>query len=245
MPTLTPQGEEAVNDVSRRFQLSRDSVIHLLEALRRGRGTMAQFQCVEFGSGQWMQGGMTMVGDMFNHSLKARVNEVFNELANAMSRDELFTKEPECPGGTWWPGELGSPVSTGSQNQMRYAVFPGTRRLAVERQGEVTVYDTGKHQIGGVSQQQGASSSVVFSSQLGSFPADSLPVVSGKKEEQSNIPGKAESPPSAPLPASPQAKTDAPSDVAATLRKLAELHAEGLLTDEEFAAKRKQVIDRI
>ena len=34
-------------------------------------------------------------------------------------------------------------------------------------------------------------------------------------------------------------------DVAAILRKLASLHDEGLLTDEEFAAKRAQVIARI
>jgi hypothetical protein len=46
------------------------------------------------------------------------------------------------------------------------------------------------------------------------------------------------------------AGTRAPSaqqqdDVAATLRKLAGLHDEGLLTDEEFAAKRAEVIARI
>jgi hypothetical protein len=34
-------------------------------------------------------------------------------------------------------------------------------------------------------------------------------------------------------------------DVAAVLRKLASLHDEGLLTDEEFAAKRAEVIARI
>jgi hypothetical protein len=34
-------------------------------------------------------------------------------------------------------------------------------------------------------------------------------------------------------------------DVAATLRKLSSLHAEGLLTDDEFAAKRAEVIARL
>jgi hypothetical protein len=34
-------------------------------------------------------------------------------------------------------------------------------------------------------------------------------------------------------------------DVAAVLRKLASLHDEGLLTDDEFAAKRVEVIARI
>jgi hypothetical protein len=36
---------------------------------------MAQFNHPEFaGSGQWMQGGMLMLGDMFNHALKGRVD---------------------------------------------------------------------------------------------------------------------------------------------------------------------------
>ncbi len=36
-----------------------------------------------------------------------------------------------------------------------------------------------------------------------------------------------------------------PDDVAATLRTLASLHDRGLLTDEEFTAKRAEVIVRI
>jgi hypothetical protein len=43
-------------------------------------------------------------------------------------------------------------------------------------------------------------------------------------------------------PAPPAQQQD---DVAAVLRKLASLHDEGLLTDEEFAAKRAEVIARI
>ena len=43
--------------------------------------------------------------------------------------------------GQWWPGDLGSPSSSGGQNNIRYAVFPGARRLAVEIDGQTTVYD--------------------------------------------------------------------------------------------------------
>jgi hypothetical protein len=43
-------------------------------------------------------------------------------------------------------------------------------------------------------------------------------------------------------PAEPAPQQD---DVAVVLRKLASLHGEGLLTDEEFAAKRAEVIARI
>jgi hypothetical protein len=39
----------------------------LLFAVSAGGGTLAQFDHAELGgSGQWMSGGMTMVGDMFN-----------------------------------------------------------------------------------------------------------------------------------------------------------------------------------
>jgi Short C-terminal domain len=44
------------------------------------------------------------------------------------------------------------------------------------------------------------------------------------------------------------ARSDLPSSfsrTAATLRTLASLHDEGLLTDEEYAAKRAEVISRI
>ena len=46
-------------------------------------------------------------------------------------------------------------------------------------------------------------------------------------------------------PPAAQQPQPAQEDTAATLRKLADLHREGLLTDEEYAAKRAEVIARI
>ena len=60
---------------------------------------------------------------------------------------------------------------------MRYAFFPATRRLAIELGGRLTVYDTGDHQIGGVSQQQGSGASLTFTSQHGLVRVADLPVV--------------------------------------------------------------------
>jgi len=74
----------------------------------------------------------------------------------------------------WWPQELGEPSSSGAQNNMRYAFFPQRRRLLVERDGSKSVYDTAEHQITGVSQQSGQSSSLVFTSQSGPVVLDSL-----------------------------------------------------------------------
>ena len=52
---------------------SADAVMTLLQALLNSKGTMAQFDHRELGgAGQWMPGGMTMVGDMFNHGLRRR-----------------------------------------------------------------------------------------------------------------------------------------------------------------------------
>ncbi|MEA3370017.1 MAG: SHOCT domain-containing protein, partial [Campylobacterota bacterium] len=180
MQKLTPQGQSLVNDLCARYNLSTDAVIHMIIAVNNGGGTMAQFNSPELGGGgQWMQGGMTMVGDMFNNGLKMTVDNLCGEISNALLTTEVF---PVIPAGTpgsnqWWPTDLGAPFSSGGQNNSRYAVFPN--RLAVETDGEVTVYDTLDHNVGGVSQQQGGDNSLTFSSQYGTISVASLPVVLG------------------------------------------------------------------
>jgi len=181
MQQLTPEGQNIVNDLSRRYNLSQDTIVYMIGAVNNGGGTMAQFNAPELGgSGQWMRGGMTMVGDMFNYGLKNTVNNLCSEISNALANTIIF---PMAPAGTpasnqWWPTNLGTPFSSGGQNNIRYAVFPN--RLAVEVNGEVTVYDTLDNNIGGVSQQQGSNSSLTFSSQYGTISVSSLPIVSGK-----------------------------------------------------------------
>jgi hypothetical protein len=86
--------------------------------------------------------------------------------------------EPLQPGlageRPWWPGGLGTPSSAGGQNDVRYAYFPGSRRLAIERGGTVAVYDTANHHITGVSQSQGARSELMFSTSEGNVPLHEL-----------------------------------------------------------------------
>ena len=75
----------------------------------------------------------------------------------------------------WWPDGLNQPGSSGAQNGLRYAFFPHQRRLAIERNGRVTQYDTGDHRIRGVSQQrQGAGGLPRFTSQHGEIDIASL-----------------------------------------------------------------------
>ena len=63
-----------------------------------------------------------------------------------MGNCSLFVPDPR---NNWYPSELGAPTSSGSQNNVRYAYFAGSQRLAVETGGGVWVYDTLDHQIGG------------------------------------------------------------------------------------------------
>ncbi len=86
--------------------------------------------------------------------------------------------KPMAPMEQWWPDELGQPNSIGSQNDLRYAYFADSRRLAVQRGGKTTLYDTGEHRIGGVSQQQqNNDGGATFTSQIGDVRLEDLKVV--------------------------------------------------------------------
>ena len=85
MATLTPEGEKIVAALADRYSVGVDAVKMMLDAVARGGGSMAQFNLPEFGgNGQWMRGGMTMVGDMFNNSMKATVDNLCNDLSRAL-----------------------------------------------------------------------------------------------------------------------------------------------------------------
>lgn len=256
MTRLTPAGQNIVSDVACRYNISQDAVIHMLIAVNNGAGTMAQFNCPELGgSGQWMMGGMTMVGDMFNHGLQATVDNLCTELSSALSNNQMFPPAPRGQMGgasQWWPADLGVPSSSGGQNNIRYAVFPN--RLAVALQGNVTVYDTLDHQIGGVSQQQGGDTSLTFSSQYGTVSVNSLPIISGPGLSQKPNTNFAEPPPrdrinSSPSPppihqGSPDGTEDG-TEVVGLIEKLSALHDAGALSNEEFNAKKAELLSRI
>ncbi len=246
MQKLTDQGQQLVNDISSRYGLSHEAVVHMLVAVNNGGGSMAQFNCPELGgSGQWMRGGMIMVGDMFNNNLKATVDNLCNELANGLANFQVF---PPIPAGSkysnqWWPQDLGSPFSSGAQNDIRYAIFPN--RLAIDYSGTVTVYDTLDHQIGGVSQQQGGISSLTFSSQYGMVAVASLPVVSGPGLPKADNTSFTDSP----APMSNEAQSQIPQstedDVVGLIEKLSRLHEDGVLSKDEFQTKKNELLQRL
>jgi hypothetical protein len=193
-----------------------------------------------------MRGGMTMVGDMFNYGLKNTVNNLCAELSTILANHQVFQPLPQGTGGgnNWWPGDLGSPSSSGSQNNIRYAFFPQARRLAVQRDGQVTVFDTLDHNIGGVSQQQGGGSSLTFTSQYGTLSTLNLPLVSGPGLQQGN-PTNFAAPPAPPAPVYQPPQQQQSGELMALLEKLGQLRDAGILTPEEFAAKKTDLLNRL
>ena len=262
---LTPEGLRRVTDVAKRHGVSLDAALALLGALAQGNGQQAQFNHPELGGmGQWSQGGMIMVGDMFNHGLKARVDALCNELAGLLRSQPLTNVEggqvqSQSQGGgsvslfvagtgsgrRWWPAELGSPASIGAQNDMRYAYFSGSRRLAIQQGGNVRVYDTGEHRISGFSQQQGGDQSLTFTSQLGLVRVADLTLVFPRDDRSQDPPQSvAASSPRTQAPPPPAAPV-AMEDIVKTIERLAELRKKDILTEEEFASKKAELLSRL
>jgi hypothetical protein len=95
----------------------------------------------------------------------------------ASNMEPMKPMKPMSGGEQWWPNDLGQPSSTGSQNSMRYAFFSKARRLLIEKDNNLTTYDSGDHQISGV-QQSGGGSDPVFTSQNGSLNLGELRIIS-------------------------------------------------------------------
>lgn len=262
---LTPEGDQAIQDLAQRYGVSIDAVKTLLFAVSAGGGTLAQFYHPELGgNGQWMSGGMTMVGDMFNHGLKATVSGLCSELSSLLKSQQFFVPLPAqsasggfiAPGNAWWPAELGSPSSSGGQNDARYAYFPQSRRLAILQNGKIKLYNTLDHQIGGVQQQQGGghSGSLIFGSQHGTFSVDTLPLVSPESPEPIAEPAapspscEAPKQPPAPRATSHQGAVgslQSHDDILKTLERMADLHQKGVLSDDEFKSKKAELLSRL
>ncbi len=180
-----------LSEIASRNGVSLDAVSAIFDGMRRSGGRMVQFSHPELGGmGQWSS-GMVMIGEMSNSALKVKVQglcQELSQLAVEKSMEPVESMEPMKPMAPmepmkpfkpfeniqWWPTSLGTPSSVGSQNQNRYAYFPETNRLAIEHNGKVTIFDTGKHKINGASQAQGDSDSLSFDSQLGRVPLSDL-----------------------------------------------------------------------
>ncbi|PZQ65201.1 MAG: hypothetical protein DI563_25860 [Variovorax paradoxus] len=262
-------GDPVRATLASRHGFSIEALNELSRAISAGGGAMAQFSHPELGgSGQWMRNGMVMVGDMFNHRLAGRVAALCEELAPLVGASvppagqSPFDMVGHPPSAQ---EQFGLPAASGSQNGMRYAWFPAHRRLVVEGHGRRRVFDTADHAIHGVAQQQSAGGTITFTSQHGPVDLASLREVDAPAngthvrsldDDAGTGAGEGHDPPkSAPsvadgssvVEAGP-ASSAAPTSQAQTLdllSKLAELHARGVLTDQEFTSKKAQLLDRL
>jgi hypothetical protein len=178
---------DLIDRMAKKHSVSPAAVQVVLAALRSGGGRMAQFSHADFGGMSQWSPGMSMVGDMFNTQLKAKLDALCSDIAAHLDSSEM-AGGPRAAGdevsyrsagrsADWWPAGLGRPGAVGAQNDLRYAVFPDTRRLVIDDRGAITVYDTGSHRIFGVAQAQSGDQTLSFTSQDGLVRVTDLRVV--------------------------------------------------------------------
>jgi hypothetical protein len=257
--TDQPNGLQTIAD---RYGVSLDAIRHLVDALQAGNGTMAQFNHRELGGfGQWSSGGMTMIGNMFDAELKARVGALCSTLAEALPA--VGFPITSVTSDAWWPQHLGRPATSGSQNGLRYAYFPHAQRLAIAMDGNVILYGTAGQHITGVSQQQGGTGGLRFSGPDGAIPLESLRRIDDDRGESfvsSSTSTELDTPVQRdttlqPKPFTPEpihrveagpARAQSPADeVLTTLERLAELQRKGVLTEAEFSSKKAELLARL
>jgi hypothetical protein len=177
-----------VDRMAKKHAVSPGAVEVVIAALRSGGG-MAQFSHAEFGGMSQWSPGMAMVGDMFNTQLKAKLDALCTDLAAHLkstetpaaarsAADEVSYRTTQRA-ADWWPAGLGRPSAVGGQNDLRYAVFPETRRLVIDDHGKVSIYDTSHHRIFGIAQGQSADQTLTFTSQDGLVRVADLAEVGG------------------------------------------------------------------
>ena len=265
---FTDASFQNMTNVANKYGVSTNAVTDLTYCLMGSNGSMAQFNIAELGGGgQWMQGGMTMVGDMFNNNLKYLVDGLCVDLSNLIHQGAIQykplpkVKNPQGGYSSDWWGDLGFPNSTGSQNNTSYAIFNNIHRLAIQENGNVTIFDTLDHNIGGVGQQQSGNYSVSFTSQYGNVDLNSLPIISGGNKQapapiQNNeIQNNVIETPVAPIIEAPiqpvnnnnynNNNSAFEEDIFGKIEKLAGLKDKGILSVEEFENKKIDLLSRL
>jgi hypothetical protein len=180
---------DLVDRMAKKHSVSPAAVEVVLAALRNGGGRMAQFSHADFGGMSQWSPGMSMVGEMFNTQLKAKLDALCSDIAahldaspavgGTRSAVDEVSYRSMSGSADWWPAGLGRPGAVGAQNDLRYAVFAETRGLVIDDRGAITVYDTGSHRIYGVAQAHSSDRTLTFTSQEGLVRVADLPKVAG------------------------------------------------------------------
>src|ERR1700742_2796542 len=89
---------DLVDRMAKKHSVSPAAVQVVLAALRSGGGRMAQFSHADFGGMSQWSPGMSMVGDMFNTQLKAKLDALCSDIAGQLGSAEA-TGERHASGG--------------------------------------------------------------------------------------------------------------------------------------------------
>jgi hypothetical protein len=253
MSKLTPEGELIVQALAAQYKIGADAVKVMLDAVAKGGGGAAKFNLPEFGGpGEWMR-GMPLMGGMGGDPVKATVDSLCNVLSALMAAQaSLFMPASQWPASArWWPAQLGEPSSTGTRASSRYAYFAQIRRLAVDSGGRVEVYDTTGFNIEGLGPQGADGEALTFASNRGPVRLDAFPRAYGMTapeaapgpEAEAPTPGTGAAAPEA-APAQKPATGDAGS-ILMLIAQLGTLKEKGILTEEEFAAKKAELLSQL
>lgn len=249
MSQLTPYGQQIVKDLIFRYYISEEAVLHLLFALVRGNGVIAQFSHPELGGiGQWRQGATTIMKDEWCSTLQTEmrvlVENLCIELSQLMREQQLLQPSAINAQTTWYPAELGVPTSSGGEGDFRYAYFVGNSRLAIEENGEVNVYNSLDNQIIDVLRSQDGGD-WLLNTPYGMVKVSKLPFLYTLHQSvsQKNPESHLDEPPLDDY-GLPQ-ETALENEIFGFIEQLSDLHNYGMLTDAEFKAKKAMLLKRL
>ena len=125
---------DLVDRMANKHSVSPAAVQVVLAALRSGSGRMAQFSHADFGGMSQWSPGMSMVGEMFNTQLKAKLDALCSDLAAHLDTSESgagagvnVSYRSQTRTENWWPSGLGGrPRSVRRTiSDMRFFPSPG------------------------------------------------------------------------------------------------------------------------
>ncbi|MES1930760.1 hypothetical protein SADO_15969 [Salinisphaera dokdonensis CL-ES53] len=246
--------------LAEQYGFSEAAVRHLFEAVTEGGGDMAMFDHDEFhGPGQWMRGGLIMTTTPGDRVLNNAIESLCNRLS-ALLRAQQVQEQPgrkrisptarawdtsAAPRQRWWPAEWGDPVATGQADDLAYAFFDDAARLAIQHGHDVDLYKTADHHITGISQaQQGPTGSLVFTTPFGELELAQLERCDSSRQNADG-PTRSDRMADNGENCADASSTQSSTEILDAIKELGALHRDGVLTDEEFAAKKQDLLQRL
>ena len=247
MRQLSPAGHDLINGIAQRNGFSFDATMSMLDAVINGNGSMAQFNHHEFaGSGQWMRGGMTMVSDMFNNYLKGRVDGLCSELADVVANQPDLVRsgsfQSQSQGGYQNSGQQQSNHGGASQQQggggfgAASLFVPGTSN---------DWWPSDLRFPNSTGSQNGVRYAYFAQARRLVIDVASLPVISSNGQPPWPVAQVQNTPQNFAPTRQALAPTGKQDDVFATIERLAELRAKGILSDDEFLSKKAELLSRL